>query len=277
MSDISKDALRDIISDSAKEIKRLLSLESCRAFKDNKERHLDADERVNAREYLAYRFSLRDLKSLSKECSLDAIVLLQHFAFAEVALLHHLVENTNHKENSHPSFKLRLTGAVSAWFNACYGQCSYTKSECAFRVAEFDAELVAAGVFLPVETLEDKESVYERYKELPPAVRTLFFAKNPNENVSLPCSLIKDLLVFFDEDVWKVLCEQANQESKSAFNKHLTAYVDSFIAQEKSQFKLKLGSVAIKKDAEGRILKASNKAQAIAQFCKPRKWIAKQN
>lgn len=256
-------------NDLQKTIREIECLRSttCQYYK-GKAGKFHADRRINASDYVAYRLSLTNLDEVIRNPTQDSLKLLQLFGTVVAAVQKQIRIDASDTEIQGI---LDKTSFKSVDFN---GGASIA-ANCQFTVKAFDAELDACGIKLPNTLLEGKDEVYQRFLSLPPAVKSMFFATDESRDDEEPFAMIRDILEFADEKTLGILRNQAHLDSKATFNETLNMFVNDFIQSEILKFKLKLGVVATKFDSNGKVVKASNKAQAIAQFCKPRKWIAK--
>lgn len=264
------DALSQILPECEASIASFIrSPEQIKQFRPKN--HDSFEERVTARQYLLYLFNL---VIGEKDKSNDAQQLRQVLDVAEEALLRHLINSPKPSLVSAEQYQLRLTGAKSDRF---FGKTLVRgKKHCLFRIDQFEQELKAANVPQLMHMPTSDKEICERFHQLPPVVKDLFFSRSypdGNDCQDSPFSLIKDLLQFTDEETWHKLQLLSKKTSKKEFVQFLNQFVLDFVQYEKANYQLKLGES--EQAAKGKIRKPSQKEQAIAQFCKPRKWIGK--
>lgn len=240
---------------------------------------IDTDRLVTAHDYIILLFNLRpnEIRGREGEVAVDKILAIVEEA--EAHLLRHVIRCTNPNASlleSAGAYKLVMSQIFSTHTNRA-GKLPNFKSKALFTIQDFNTELEAAGVpdfYCCPPNDNEKERIYYLYKQLPPAVKDMFFSPHFQGRVrkDIPLYIIRDFILFADEERWNKLnraCEKNKQEGIA----EISEFLSDFLEFQRTRNNVSLGGT--KKVHNKDPFKLNLREQAYLEICKPYKWLGK--
>ena len=250
-------------------------LEFCR--QDNLQ--IDTDDLVTAHDFVVLLFNLRpnEIHGRQGEPAVDKI--LDIVEEAEEHLLHHVARCTNTRAKllePAGAYKLVMSQIQSTHKNRA-GKFPNFKNKALFTISDFVTELDAAGVppfYCQVPQDDEKDRIYNLYKQLPTVVKEMFFASSFHGKLrnDIPLYIVRDFILFADDARWAKLkdaCEKGKQEGTQEFADFLCDFLDF----ERNLNNVSLGAARKTRDRDPKNF--NPREQAYLEICRPYKWLGK--
>ena len=199
---------------------------------------------------------------------------------AEAGLLKHIRRIDGFRLSplhSYGAFLLRRSSIRSTRTDR-HGKIPKSAREALFTLREYLTELEAAEVpkfWYRYPEEDDAENIVRLYRRLPNSVKESFFAFNAlgEPNQSLPCYLLRDLILFADDEKWNAL-KSAASAGKPEGREVFSVFLTEFLQWERRENRFRLGA-SPRNTTDPAYL--SPKALAYLELIKPADWVGKMN
>ena len=240
---------------------------------------MNSDNKIlTAREFLILLFRLDPLEVSGRDGETIPGKLNDILDKAEECFLRHIVRDVNRRADFHTqggAYRLKMSNIISTRTDA-NGNFPLRKKAALFTIKNFMTELTAAGVpifYAPIPTRFNEQLILEMYDQLPNSVKELFFGTTfqGKLNDNLPMYLIRDILMYTDNEKWEQLKQSCLKDKKTG-TEELTNYLRGFLEVERKRNYFRLGAPH-KDNTDPQ--KLGPKALSFLELLKPANWIGR--